>query len=136
MSNPNTFRARWSSYLLSVLRMITAFLFMQHGGQKLFSFPVAPQTAPALMSQIGLAGILEFFGGALMLLGLFTRPAAFVLSGEMAVAYFMVHAPKGFWPLANRGELAVLYCFVFLYLCLAGGGPWSLDSLRAKKRKR
>jgi putative oxidoreductase len=76
---------------------------------------------------MGLAGILEFFGGLFILLGLFTRPVAFLLSGQMAVAYFMAHAPEGFWPVLNHGELAVLYCFIFLYLSLAGGGPWSLD---------
>jgi putative oxidoreductase len=113
--------------LLSVLRIITALLFMQHGGQKLFGFPAPPSAEFALFSLMGLAGILEFFGGLLILLGLFTRPVAFLLSGQMAVAYFMAHAPEGFWPVLNHGELAVLYCFIFLYLSLAGGGPWSLD---------
>ncbi len=122
--------SRWSSRILSVLRIITAFLFMQHGAQKLFGF-LAPQQAlsPPLFSLIGLAGVLEFFGGLLLLLGLFTRPVAFILSGEMAVAYFMVHAPKGFWPIRNGGDLAVISCFVFLYLVLAGGGAWSVDRL-------
>lgn len=123
-------RHSWTPRLLSVLRMVAAFLLIQHGGQKLFSFPVAPQTEPALFSLIGLAGVLEFFGGGLILLGLFTRPVAFLLSGQMAVAYFMAHAPKGFWPLVNHGELAALYCFVFLYLFAAGPGPWSLDQIR------
>jgi putative oxidoreductase len=112
------------------LRIIAAFLFMQHGAQKLFGF-LARQpggTAP-LFSMMGFAGILEFFGGLLILLGLFTRPVAFVLSGQMAVAYFMTHAPNGFWTLRNGGELAVLYCFLFLYLSAVGGGAWSLDSL-------
>ena len=125
-----TLRNRWSPRLLSVLRMITGFLFMQHGGQKLFSFPAAPQTEPGLFSLLGLAGVLEFFGGALILLGLFTRPVAFLLSGQMAFAYFMAHAPRDFWPLVNKGELAVLYCFLYLYFFAAGGGPWSLDRLR------
>lgn len=123
-------RTRWSPRLLSVLRMVAAFLFMQHGGQKLFSFPAAPQTEPALLSLLGLAGVLELFGGALLLTGLFTRPVAFLLSGQMAFAYFMVHAPRDFWPLVNKGELATLYCFLFLYFFVAGGGPWSLDRLR------
>jgi putative oxidoreductase len=102
---------------------------MEHGGQKLFGFPAPPPAEFALFSLMGLAGILEFFGGLLILLGLFTRPVAFLLSGQMAVAYFMAHAPEGFWPLLNHGELAVLYCFIFLYLSLAGGGPWSADHL-------
>lgn len=124
---------QWTPRLLSVLRMVTAFLFIQHGSQKLFSFPVPPQTEPALFSLIGLAGLLEFFGGILIFIGLFTRPVAFLLSGQMAVAYFLAHATKGFWPLLNRGELAVLYCFVFLYLFAAGPGPWSLDHLRTAR---
>jgi putative oxidoreductase len=120
----------WSPRFLSVLRMVAAFLFMQHGGQKLLSFPAPPQVTHPLFSLIGVAGILELFGGLLLFLGLFTRPVAFLLSGQMAVAYFMAHAPQGFWPLLNRGELAVLYCFVFFYLSAVGAGPWSLDQLR------
>jgi putative oxidoreductase len=97
---------------------------------KLLSYP-APFPRPVeLFSLIGLAGVLELFGGALLLVGLFTRPVAFILSGEMAFAYFMAHAPRGFWPILNGGELAALYSFVFLYLAAAGGGPWSLDRLR------
>ncbi|MFO1434641.1 MAG: DoxX family protein [Candidatus Competibacteraceae bacterium] len=115
-------------YVLSILRIISAFLFMQHGAQKLLNFPAPPPTPWVLFSLLGLAGLLELFGGLLLLIGLFTRPVAFILSGFMAVAYFMAHAPQGFWPLLNRGELAVLYCFVFLYLAAAGGGPWSLDA--------
>jgi len=122
-------RAKCSPHLLSVLRIIVALLFMQHGGQKLFGFPAPSPAEFALFSLMGLAGILEFFGGLLILLGLFTRPVAFLLSGQMAVAYFMAHAPEGFWPVLNHGELAVLYCFIFLYLSLAGGGPWSADHL-------
>jgi putative oxidoreductase len=121
---------------LSVLRIIAAFLIMQHGAQKIFGMFVPPpapgaaaQGAPPLMSLMGVAGILEFFGGLLLLLGFFTRPVAFILSGLMAVAYFMAHAPQGFWPILNKGELAVLYSFVFLYLATAGGGEWSLDRL-------
>lgn len=136
MASLNSLGNQWSPLALSALRIIAAFLFMQHGGQKLFGFPVAAQSGFELFSLVGLAGILELFGGALLLIGLFTRPVAFLLSGLMAVAYFMAHAPKGFWPLANRGELAVLYCFVFLYLCMAGGGPLSLDGLMAQTRRR
>ncbi len=120
-------------YLLSLMRIIVAFLFMQHGGQKLFDFPAAMPQPVELLSLIGIAGILEFFGGLLLLFGLFTRPVAFLLSGQMAFAYFMAHAPKGFWPTVNQGELAVLYCFIFLYLAAAGGGAYSLDRLRRKR---
>jgi putative oxidoreductase len=105
---------------------------MQHGAQKLFNFPGPPQAMHPLFSLIGAAGVLELFGGLLLFLGLFTRPVVFLLSGEMAVAYFMAHAPHGFWPLLNRGELAVLYCFIFLYLAVAGGGSWSVDFLRRR----
>ena len=126
----------WRPYVLSLLRIVTAFLFMQHGGQKMFGFPAAPHGEFVLLSLIGLAAVLEVFGGLLMLVGLFTRPVAFVLSGQMAFAYFIAHAPQGFWPLVNRGELAALFCFVFLYLCVAGGGAWSLDALRAAPGKR
>lgn len=111
---------------LSVLRIIVGFLYMEHGTSKLFHYP-ASFGHVHLFSLIGLAGVLETFGGALVLLGLFTRPAAFILSGEMAFAYFMVFAPKNFWPLVNHGEPAVFYCFVFLYFAVAGGGPWALD---------
>ena len=126
----NAFLKAWAPHLLSVLRIVTAFLFLTHGMQKLLSFP-APFSRPVeLFSLMGLAGTLELVGGALLILGLFTRPVAFILSGEMAFAYFMAHAPQGFWPLLNRGELAALYCFVFLYLAAAGAGPWSVDRLR------
>ena len=129
MADLGSFYSRWSPRVLSVLRIVTAFLFMQHGGQKLFGFPAPSQAAHALLSLMGVAGVLEFFGGLLLLLGLFSRPVAFLLSGQMAVAYFMVHAPQGFWPLLNRGDLAVLFSFVFLYLAVAGGGSWSVDHL-------
>lgn len=120
--------SRWEPQLRGLLRIVTALLFMQHGAQKLFGFPAAePREPVALMSLFGLAGILEFFGGLLILLGLFTRPVAFLLAGEMAVAYFMAHAKNSFWPILNQGELAALYCFVFLYFVAAGPGAWSLD---------
>jgi putative oxidoreductase len=130
MSNLSALCHAWSPRLLSVLRIITGFLYLCHGMMKLLSFP-APFPRPVeLFSLIGLAGVLELFGGTLVLVGLFTRPVAFILSGEMAVAYFMAHAPRGFWPILNGGELAVLYCFVFLYLAAAGAGPWSVDRMR------
>jgi putative oxidoreductase len=128
---PGPIPARWGPRLLSVLRIFAAFLFMAHGAQKLFAWPASePREAVALLSLMGLAGVLEFFGGLLLFLGLFTRPVAFVLAGEMAVAYAMAHAPRGFWPIVNHGELAVLYFFLFLYFGAVGGGPWSLDALR------
>ncbi len=127
--------SRWSQGLLSVLRIITGFLYAAHGAQKLFGFLAPPNAHPPLLfSFMGFAGFLEFFGGLLILIGLFTRPVAFILSGQMAVAYFMVHAPMGFWPIQNKGELAVLYAFVFLYLVAAGGGIWSLDRLMKRGR--
>ncbi len=136
MANLDPLYSKWAPRLLSVLRIITGFLLIPHGSQKLFGWPPMPPPPPGtpapafqLFSLIGVAGILEFFGGLLLLFGLFTRPVAFILSGLMAVAYFMAHAPGGFWPIINRGELAVLYCFVLLYLAFAGGGPWSLDNL-------
>ena len=122
--------SRWSQWLLSILRIITGFLFFEHGAMKLFGFLAPPNMPlPHLFSLIGLAGVLEFFGGLAILLGLYTRPVAFILSGQMAVAYFMAHAPGGFWPVQNKGEVAVLYCFIFLFLAAAGGGPLSLDRL-------
>jgi putative oxidoreductase len=131
------FLSFWSLRLLSVLRFVTAFLFMSHGLQKVLEFPIPRPTPVDLASLSGIAGILELFGGALLLIGLFTRPVAFLLSGEMAVAYFYAHAPQGFWPLLNRGELAALYSFVFLYLAAAGAGPWSVDALlRRRSRSR
>ena len=131
LTTPN----RWASYMLSVLRIVAAFVFLAHGSQKLFGFPAThPQPTAHAFTLFWLAGICEFFGGTLMLLGLFTRPVAFIIAGEMAVAYLTQHAPGGFWPLLNRGELAVVYCFVWLYFVTTGGGPWSLDALIARKR--
>jgi putative oxidoreductase len=124
--------ASWEPYLRSVLRIVVAFLFIAHGTQKLFGVPGA-RPSVALISLLGLASLIETFGGALLFLGLLTRPVAFLLSGEMAVAYFMNHAPNGFWPLVNRGEPAVLFCFVWLYLAAAGPGPWSLDALAGRR---
>jgi putative oxidoreductase len=115
---------RWRPYALSILRIVVALLFLQHGLSKFFGFPEA---GPPLAGLIILAAIIETVGSLLLLVGLFTRVAAFVMSGEMAFAYFMVHLPKSFYPAVNGGSLAVLYCFVFLYLVFAGGGPWSID---------
>jgi putative oxidoreductase len=135
MTTPNlgTKWRSWSPYLLSTLRIVAAFLFMQFGTGKLFGFPapIMPGggTAP-LGSLAWFAGFLEVFGGLFLLIGLFTRPVAFLLSGEMAVAYFIGHAPQGFWPVLNQGHPAVLFCFLFLYFSAAGAGPWSLDAMR------
>jgi len=125
---------RWRSfspYFLSVLRIVGAFLFMQFGTAKLFAFPgaVMPNggTVP-VMSLIGFAGMLEAAGGLLLLLGLFTRPVAFIVSGEMAIAYFKGHAGNGFWPVLNQGTPAVFFCFLWLYISAAGPGPWSVDA--------
>jgi putative oxidoreductase len=119
----------WTSSLLSVLRVVAGMLFVMHGTQKLFGFP-APMPGSAELSPLILAaGVIEVAGGVLLLLGLLTRPVAFILSGEMAFAYFKMHAPQGFWPLMNGGELAALYCFVFLFIAAAGPGPWSVDAL-------
>jgi len=117
---------RWSPYFLSILRIVVAFVFGIHGTQKLFGFPAAfpmPHLPPLFLA----GGLIEAIGGLFLLIGLFTRPVAFIVSGEMAVAYFMFHAPQGFWPLLNDGEGAVLYCFIFLFLASVGGGPWSVD---------
>jgi putative oxidoreductase len=114
-------------HLLSLLRVMTGLLFLQHGTAKILGFPPSDFAGGPLLSMTGISGMFELVGGALIAVGLFTRPVAFILSGMMAVAYFMVHAPQNFYPLLNGGELAVLYCFVFFYLSAAGGGPWSLD---------
>ena len=127
--------ARWSSWApeqKSILRIVAAFVFITTGTMKLFAFPngIPPNggTVP-LMSQMGIGGILEAFGGFLVLIGLFTRPVAFILSGEMAVAYFQFHYPQNFWPTVNNGTAAILYCFLWLYYSAAGPGPWSVDAL-------
>lgn len=125
---------KWIPYILGLLRIIVGFLFLQHGTAKLLGAPhIAMFDGLQLMSLMGVAGILEFVGGSLILLGLFTRPVAFILSGQMAVAYFMAHAPNGFLPILNGGELAALYSFVFLYFAFAGAGKLSLDSIYCKK---
>jgi putative oxidoreductase len=124
----DTLQTVWAPRLLSILRIVAALIFMEHGTQKLLGFPVSEDSSPALFSLSGIAGILELIGGALLVLGLFTRPVAFILSGQMAVAYWYAHAPRSFFPVNNEGDAAILYCFVFLYLFAAGAGPWSLDN--------
>jgi len=120
----------WRPQALAVLRIIIALLFLAHGTAKLLGFPDLG-FSPALMSLPWIAGVLEIVGGILLVLGLFTRLVAFVLCGEMAVAYFMAHAPQGIFPIENGGELAVLYCFIFLYFVFSGPGAWSVDGRRA-----
>ena len=138
MAAKNSLAAKWPAWgpqLRSVLRIVAAFMFILSGTMKLFAFPagIPPEggTVP-LISQMGVGGVLEVVGGGLLLLGLFTRPAAFLLSGMMAVAYFQFHFPQGFWPVTNGGVPAALYCFVWLYFSAAGAGPWSLDARRGR----
>ncbi len=122
---------RFAPYSLSLLRIVAGLLFFLHGPQKLLGWPASPRPSPELFSMLGAAATLETIGGALLVVGLFTRPGAFVMSGLMAFAYFIGHAPRSFWPTSNGGDAAVLFCFLFLYLVFAGPGPWSLD---ARKR--
>jgi putative oxidoreductase len=124
-----------SSYVLSVVRIVVGLLFLEHGTSKYLGFPAVPH-APDAMSMSGVGGLLELIGGALIVVGLFTRPVAFVLCGEMAVAYFYAHFPRNFFPVINGGDAAILYCFVFLYLMFAGAGPWSLDALFSRSRSQ
>ena len=118
----------YSPYLYALLRIVAGLAFAQHGAQKLFG--LLGGTAVELMSQRGLAGVIEFVGGLLIAIGLFTSPVAFLASGQMAVAFFQAHLPRGFWPIMNGGELAVLYCFIFLYFAAVGSGKLSIDSIR------
>ena len=136
MANNHSFYSTWEPKVLSILRIVSGFLILQHGLQKVLGMippppqPGAPPFAtPPLASLAGVSGLLELVGGILLIIGLFTRPTAFIMSGLLAVAYFMAHAPQGFWPILNRGELAALYSFVYLYLAVAGGGEWSLDRI-------
>jgi putative oxidoreductase len=126
-----TFTAEWQPRVLSVLRIVAALMLMQHATMKFLAFP-APYPI-ALSPLLMVAGAIEAVGSVLLLIGLFTRPVAFVLSGLLAVAYFMAHAPRGLYPIANGGEVAVLYCFIFLYLAFAGGGAWSVDAVRGRR---
>ena len=135
MTNIATMWPAWGPQMQSILRIVAAFMFMLNGTVIIFAFPIGmpPDGGTAqLISQIGVGGLLEVIGGALLLVGFCTRPVAFVLSGEMAVAYFQFHFPQGYWPVVNGGTSAVLYCFVWLYFSAAGAGPWSLDAIRKK----
>ena len=126
-----TWLSRWQPQLLAVLRIVTGLLFLEHALSKFFAFPVAFPVHP-LPPMLIAAGAIEFVAGILITIGLFTRLAAFIASGEMAVAYFIGHATKGFWPIANMGEGAILFCFIFLYLAAAGPGAWSIDNARTR----
>ncbi len=126
--------APYQSILLSALRIISGLLMMQHGGQKVLGFPAPSKGAFELMSKMGAVGMIELVGGFLLAIGLFTRPTAFLLSGLMAFAYFIAHGLTDFWPMINGGELAVLYCFVYLYLAAAGGGYVGVDAMLARKK--
>jgi putative oxidoreductase len=119
---------KYTPEMLSVVRIVVALLFLEHGSAKLLGFPTSPHGDPAFMTLMWIQGLIELVGGALLALGLFTRPVAFILCGNMAVAYFMGHASKGFFPLANGGDAAILYCFIFLLIFVAGPGRWSLDA--------
>jgi putative oxidoreductase len=124
----------WSAQLLSILRIVTGILLFEHGTAKYLSFPAGPMNNASVNTMSGAAGVLELIGGALLVLGLFTRPVAFILSGMAAVAYFYVHFRRGFFPILNGGELAALYCFVLLYIAAAGGGAWSADTIWRKTK--
>ena len=131
-------RLAWQPRMLSILRIMTGLIFLEHGTAKLLDFPHLQNHVAYRLTTLnpGVQGLLELIGGALIALGLWTRCTAFVLAGDMAVAYFMAHAPRGFFPVINGGDAAILYCFVFLYLFVAGGGPWSLDQALAVRRPR
>lgn len=136
MNNRDTASLGWSPQVRSLLRIVAALLFMQHGTAKLLHVPYQEMFAHIqLMSLMGVQGVIELVGGGLLAIGLFSRPVAFILSGDMAFAFFMAHFPQGWVPILNGGDLAVLFCFTFLYLSAAGPGPWSLDALLRTRKQ-
>ena len=139
MSGALALRSEWEPRVLSVVRIVTGLLYLQHGLNKLFNFPPTPTHVPYVENMFslvpGVAGLIEVFGSLLLILGLFTRPVAFIMSGEMAIAYFYAHLPRNLFPLLNAGDSVILYCFIFLYLFVAGGGCWSVDQLLSRGRR-
>ena len=139
MQNPLFEQGGWadrhSAQMLSVLRIVTALLFLSHGMSKILGIPMSSASFPQPWTLLWVAGMLELIGGLLLLIGLLSRPVAFLLAGEMAVAYWMVHAPDNFWPVLNGGEAAILFCFIFLYIMIRGPGPWSVDCMIAQRRE-
>jgi putative oxidoreductase len=135
MTSLDGFLTTCRPWALSLLRIVIGLLFLEHGTSKYLSLPVSQMTGASPMTLSGFNGLIEVFGGVLIVLGLFTRPVAFILAGDMAIAYFLAHAPRNFYPLLNGGELAIVYCFVFLYIAAAGAGPWSLDHVWAGKAR-
>jgi putative oxidoreductase len=138
MSGTAALRSEWEPRVLSIVRIVVGLLYLQHGLSKFFNFPIPfPAGQPAMFTLYWFAGIIEVFGSLLLILGLFTRAAAFIMSGEMAIAYFYVHMPRGgFFPLANGGDSVILYCFIFFYFFVAGGGCWSVDELLSRRSAR
>ena len=134
MSAAVSLRNTLEAHVLSLVRIMVGLLFLEHGMSKLLGFPPGP--SPSMFALSWFAGVIELVGGALVVLGLFTRVAAFIMSGEMAIGYFLSHAPRGFFPMLNGGDAAILFCFIFLYFAVAGGGPWSLDRLLWPGRRR
>ena len=137
MSGTLTLRSEWQPRVLSIVRIVAGLLYLQHGLNKLFNFPATATHVPYDVFSVvpGVAGLIEVFGSLLLILGLFTRPVAFIMSGEMAIAYFYAHQPRNLFPLLNGGDSVILYCFIFLYLFVAGGGCWSLDRLLWRGRR-
>ena len=126
------FTGKYAGQALSLLRIMTALLFLEHGTSKILSFPLTQISGPPIYSTYWIAGVLELVGSVLLLLGIFTRPVALLLAGEMAIGYFMIHAPQSFYPVVNHGDAAILFCFVFLLFAAAGPGPWSLEAMRGE----
>ena len=137
MSGVMTLRSEWEPRVLSIVRIVAGVLYLQHGLNKLFNFPPTPTHVPYNVFSVvpGVAGLIEVFGSLLLIFGLFTRPVAFIMSGEMAIAYFYAHQPRNFFPMLNMGDSVILYCFIFLYLFVAGGGCWSLDQVLSRGRR-
>ena len=133
-SDTDEFSERWAPYAIAALRIVTALLFLQHGTSKILDWPHTSMSGPPMWTMFWVAGMIELVGGLLLLVGLFTRWTSFILAGEMAIAYFMIHASQSFFPVINRGEAAVLFCFIFLLFVATGAGKWSIDAITARNR--